>query len=370
MNILKRPPGDQFTFRLFSQLISKIKTPKDAFYLWSMCFDPSIDSHFKYEDFPAFLPEHYYHENEMIYRRTMMNNIKHNTIVLGVKDHLTSRQFNPMKDRFPDMAIWLKQMANFYPDKHIILFTSLENLELDEPNMDIIPWGGDITNHQKEYLGLEPLAGKNYNSRYNYLSLNRHPRPHRIMLVSKLRDLKLAEHGLVSCMFKNQISGFEPTINDSYEIYNNFSNDNVNNFKNKLAAYYKETFVEIVAETSYIEPVFNLTEKTLNSIYGKSFPIFLSSAGTVEFLRSMGMDVFDDIVNHNYDKITDPGARLHRAITDNKELLTDNIKVKTLHQKNLARFNNNVDFAKNKMYNFYATRATEQFTKIINDRNL
>jgi hypothetical protein len=366
MNIIKRPPGDQFTFRLFLQLVSKIQKPKDAFYLWSMCFDPTIDYKFVYDDFRIYEPT----DGELTYRRAIMNGIKNDLIILGVKDHLTSRHFNPIKDRFPDMAIWLKDMAKWYHDKHIILFTSLENLELDEPNMDIIPWGGDITNHQKEYSGLEPLDGKNYNSKYTYLSLNRHSRPHRIMLVAKLRDLKLTEHGLVSCMFKDQISNFEPNIHDDYEIYNNFSNDNVNNFRNKLVNYYKETFVEIIAETSYIEPVFNLTEKTLNSIYGKSFPIVLSSAGTVEFLRTMGMDVFDDIVDHSYDKITDPSARMHRAITDNKELLTNNVKTKILHQRNLARFDKNVDFAKNQMYNFYRDRATERLAKIINDRNL
>lgn len=366
MNILKRPPGDQFTFRLFSQLVNKITQPNDAFYLWSMCFDPTINNPTtNNEDFPSFLPE-----NEMIYRRVIMDNIKHDVIVMGIKDHLTSRQFNPSKDRFPDMAIWLKQMAQHYSDKHFIMFTSLENLDLNEPNVDLIPWGGDITNHQKEYLGLAPLALKNYDSVYTYLSLNRHPRPHRVMLVTKLLELGLAQHGLVSCMFKEQVPGFVPSINDSYEIYNNYSNDNVNNFNNKLVNYYRDTFVEIVAETSYIEPVFNLTEKTLNSIYGKSFPIFLSSAGTVKFLRDMGIDVFDDIVNHSYDTIVDPEERLARAINDNTELLTNNSKVKLLHRANLDRFDKNVDFVKNSMYTFYASRATEQFLKLINERNL
>jgi hypothetical protein len=373
MNILKRPPGDQFTFRLFFQLVNKIKQPKDLFYLWSVCFDPN----YKKQIYPwitekptIHFSEPMFYENETVYRNAIKDNIKNNLVILGIKDHLTSGLYNPTVDRTPDMAIWLKQLAQYYPDKRIVIFTSLENLVLDEPNVDIIPWGGDITNHQKEYVKLDAIESKNYDSRYNYLSLNRNPRPHRVMLMNKLRDLKLTSYGMISCMFKEQIIGLRPNIEDGYEIYTDFQNDNTNNFENKLAKYYQNTFVEIVSETSYMEPSFNLTEKTLNSIYGKSFPIMLSSSGTVKFLRDMGIDMFDDIINHNYDKIDDPSARLHRAITDNKDLLTNNRLVKELHKANEHRFIKNIDFVKNEMYNFYVDRATTQFLKVLNDNNI
>jgi hypothetical protein len=94
-----------------------------------------------------------------------------------------------------------------------------------------------------------------------------------------------------------------PHLNDDKDIYYWGNNDNVSNFKNKLTPYYKNTFVEIVSETSFGEKSFLLTEKTLNSIYGCSFPILLCSQGTVAFLRSMGMDMFDDVIDHSYDSI-------------------------------------------------------------------
>jgi hypothetical protein len=135
--------------------------------------------------------------------------------------------------------------------------------------------------------------------------------------------------------------------------------------KVQLSKYYKQTFVEIVNETSYTEKAFNLTEKTLNSIYGCNFPIILSSKGTVSFLRDMGLDMFDDIIDHDYDSIEDPIDRMFAAITTNQELLTNNNRTKRLWQENKDRFLYNVSFVKNNMYDFYEKRAEEKFSEAL-----
>ena len=158
-------------------------------------------------------------------------------------------------------------------------------------------------------------------------------------------------------------------LNDDFQIYDNYNNDNVSNFRNKLSNYYRDTFVEIISETSYTEYCFNLTEKTLNSVYGASFPILLCSKGSVQFLRQMGLDMFDDIVDHSYDTIDDPAIRLETAITKNLKLLTDNARTKQLWTQNLDRFKNNIDFCQKRMYNYYNSRSIDLFKEIINDPN-
>jgi hypothetical protein len=160
------------------------------------------------------------------------------------------------------------------------------------------------------------------------------------------------------------------SIIDSYDIYDCGPNDNVSNFKNKLTPYYQNTFVEIITETSYAELCYNLTEKTLNSIYGCCFPILLCSKGSVSFLRNMGMDMFDDVVDHSYDDILDPTDRIYRAITDNKEILVNIEHTKELWKTHKHRFINNIDFAKTTLYNFYSLRAEQLMLKAINDHNL
>ena len=385
MSILKRPPGDMFTFRLFFKLISKLKVPHDKFYLWSVCIDPN------YRQITHFLGEQEFYEDEILYRNTIMKSVKTDLIVMGIKDHLTGNEFNPNVSEYTDMTLWLKQMAQYYSDKKIILFTSLENLKINEPNVTIIPWGGDITNHQKEYQKLTPVLEKNLDSNHTFLSLNRNKRSHRAMLVSLLYGLDIQDFGLISCMFKDNIedlfsytewktksddiylTGFSKlkdsdlSINDSLEIYHNNNNDNVSNFKNSLKTYYKNTFVEIISETSYTEPCYNLTEKTLNSIYGCCFPILLCSKGSVNFLRSMGVDMFDDIIDHSYDTIEDPAERLEAAIKNNIDLLTNNKRTKELWIKNKDRFENNVAFCRERLYNYYSDRSIKLFSEVISN---
>ena len=385
MSILKRPPGDMFTFRLFFKLTSSLKIPHDKIYIWSIAFDPIYNfgwwnNNGEWET-----------ECELDYRKKLIEDIKSDIVVLGVKDHLTANDFNYYEETQPAMVEYLSDLFTYYNNKKFILFTSVENLEsyITLPNVHIVPWGGDITNHQQEYSKVEPVLEKDLDSTTTFLSLNRNRRTHRAMLLSLLHDLNIQDHGLISCMFKDQIndiydytkwktdsvidyaSGWNKVtqstilLNDDPNIYNNNNNDNVSNFKNKLTDYYRQTFVEIISETSYTEACYNLTEKTLNSIYGCSFPILLCSKGSVEFLRSIGLDMFDDIIDHSYDSIEDPAARLESAILKNQELLTNNDRTKQLWIENKDRFKNNVDFCRQRLYNYYNTRSKDLFNKVI-----
>lgn len=373
MSILKRPPGDDFTFRLFFKLKNLVKSPANFIYVWSCVLDPIY---------------------ELDYRLSLEKSINSDLIIIGVKDHLSSGDFNHWKDSTPIIAEYLKNLFEYYPDKKFVLLTSVENLQsyITVNNARIVPWGGDITNHQREYATVSPVLEKNFDSKYTFLSLNRNKRAHRAMLISLLYGLDLDKHGLISCMFKDSITdlyeytkwpeqdiykqGFDKfkdgrlLLNDDPVIYNNGNNDNASNFKNKLLSYYQNTFVEIVTETSYTEKCFNLTEKTLHSIYGCCFPILLCSQGSVAFLRNMGMDMFDDIIDHSYDTIGDPADRLYRAIHDNIDLLTNNKKTKELWLVNRSRFINNVDFAKKILYNFYSIRAETLFLEATNGLNI
>jgi hypothetical protein len=395
MSILKRPPGDDFTFKLFFKLQGKIKKPKSSIYAWALTLDP--DYIFRWFDDDG-NPQH---ETEMDYRKLLQDDIKQDIVVLGVKDHMTSNGFNPWTDNMPIVADYLSGLFDFYPKKQFVLITSLENLDhyIKNPNVSIVSWGGDITNQQAEYTALDPILDKNFDSSTTYLSLNRNQRPQRALSVALQYGLRIYKNSLMSCMFKDRVgelvsyagwpfteeqqhikdlmvNGYHefkscpPRLNDDEEIYVYGNNDNVSNFKNKLTPYYKDTFVEIVSETSFGEVSFLLTEKTLNSIYGCNFPIILCSKGAVSFLRSMGMDMFDDIIDHSYDSIENPIDRLYTAITSNIELLTNNQKTKQLWQDNQHRFINNVAFAKNTLYNFYSLRAEETMLKVVHDKNL
>jgi hypothetical protein len=90
----------------------------------------------------------------------------------------------------------------------------------------------------------------------------------------------------------------------------------------------------------------------------------ISGQGSVAFLREIGFDVFDDIINHNYDSIDNPVDRLYSAINDNLELLSNNDRTKEIWVSCKRRFLKNVETARLPMYNFFKNRATEKIKQL------
>lgn len=378
---INRPPNDTFTFRLFFNLAKQFQHP-DWFYIWSSTLEAPKD-----KDWWA---------DELKYRNTLFDYINSDTVVLGLKDHLTpTTGFNPWIENMPGIASYISDLTKFYSNKNFIIFTSLEKLDhyLDSPNSHIVPWGGDITNQMIQYPKIQPVLDKNFDSDRSFVSLNRNPRFHRAIAIYIMLAFDLDKKGYISCLFKDtlhyqndihnwiiseeikklinvgidKINSAQFLSKDTVEIYSkNHPNDNVFNFETKLRTYYQDSFIEFVNETSFTEQCFLITEKTLNSIYGCNFPIWLSSKGTVRFLRDFGLDTFDDVIDHSYDDINDPTERLFRAISDNRSLIENLDKVKDLWVKNKKRFIDNVDFAKSTLYTRYANRAETRFHEVIN----
>lgn len=88
--------------------------------------------------------------------------------------------------------------------------------------------------------------------------------------------------------------------------------------------------VNIVCETmeNDTHPV-NLSEKTFKAFAWHQIPIWHASPGTVNEVRKLGFDLFDDIIDHSYDNITDYDERKNKVIN---ELKLFKNKFKTLEE--------------------------------------
>lgn len=377
VKIYSRAPSDDFTFLLFKSLLSSVSVDYEAYYIWSN--PPDQLGHFIKN----------------------LNPTKPN-IVIGIKDLLDMwKDYNWWADSCQEGTKLLIDLANNHPDKNFIIFTSLENLNLEiinVANIQVVPWGGDFVNQSDLYPTIEPVLDKNFNSDKTFISLNRNSRQHRLVLLSYLFGCGYDQQGHISYLGQcdpsvvqddllnimpwefdierhavarekillgyKQIYNNKSLIVDNYSIYKDAVNNNVGNFNQKLRHYYKNSFVEIITESSFTPPAYLLTEKVINSIYGCNFPILLSGVGAVAHLREIGVDVFDDIINHNYDTIANPLDRIIFAIEDNRRLLLDSEYAKQLWQENQHRFLRNVNFAKTKLYQWYQDRAIAQFNNI------
>jgi hypothetical protein len=122
--------------------------------------------------------------------------------------------------------------------------------------------------------------------------------------------------------------------------------DNFKNFDVALRPLYRTAVLEIVNETVFFDKGVVLSEKYLNTIVGFAFPILIGNAGTVQCLRDLGLDVFDDVINHDYDEQTDCVYRAFLAIENNLHLLSNPEVARDYWLKCYNRFKKNYDFVR------------------------
>jgi len=371
--LISKPPTDNFTYPLFNELVKDMPADVESYYIWSN---------------PPLIMDRFFQNTKC--SKPM--------VIVGVKDAIDSWQpFNWWHDRQSTGSVSIEGFAKRHPDTNIILFTSLEQLELElnEPNLHIVPWGGDWLNQRTEYSVLEPVLDKNFNSTRTFICLNRQVRPHRLITLSYLLGAGYSGHGIISYL-KNPhgnpsvlldyvdwefgpahnlvrekiLAGFDQLIQgngiapDDFEIYKGGRNNNIGNFEDKLRAMYRNSFVEIVGESQFAAPSFFITEKTAHAFYGCNFPIILGGCGIIAHLRDIGLDVFDDVIDHSYDVIKNPFDRIVTAIESNRRMLTDPDYAKQSWVNCRTRFKRNVEVMRD-IYSWYKSRTQQQFAKTL-----
>ena len=360
---------DDFTLPLFRELASN----EESYYMWS-CPPMTMDK---------FLQS---------------SKCQSPRVFVGIKDTLEFWvEFNWWNDRQQVGSVSIEGFVKRHPDQQIVLFTSLEQLELeiDEPNLYIIPWGGDWLNQRTEYSTLDPVLDKNFDSTRTYINLNRNVRSHRVVALSYLFGKGYDSTGVITYLKnpkgmpeeflksigwefdiprhndlkKTILQGFNrlSITDDDYDIYTNYgqgATDNASNFDLRLRSMYRDSFVEIVSETTFTTPSFFLSEKTAHAFYGCNFPIILNGCGAVAHLREIGLDVFDDVVDHSYDLIKNPFDRMVTAIESNRKLLLDPYYAKQSWIKYRSRFECNVEVMR-EIYSWYEKRTRQKLAETL-----
>jgi hypothetical protein len=107
---------------------------------------------------------------------------------------------------------------------------------------------------------------------------------------------------------------------------------------------YTDSYINLVTETSIFENTIFISEKTWRPFMCGQFGLWLGNPGTVQFLRSCGFDVFDDVFdNHNYDLEPNLNLRidmLHDTIDKimRKDLYEIWVETLSRRQQNIEKF--------------------------------
>lgn len=126
---------------------------------------------------------------------------------------------------------------------------------------------------------------------------------------------------------------------------------------------YESTDIEVVLETIFSDQRIHLTEKTLRPIACQQPFILVSTAGSLEYLKSYGFKTFGEIWDESYDQIQDHVQRLDSIVNLMKTIsqwddATRNTKLWQAQQ--IVKFNKKHFFSKN----FFKTVEKELSTNL------
>ena len=280
-----------------------------------------------------------------------------------------------------------------HPDKQFCMLNDIPNWSLIAEWPDNVTWiyysfslySYDKDNALGDYRYMQCLKDKNFDSNKIGICFNRLPRPHRLATISYMLGIGLDDVCEITApllqwfldtntnnimdvvswdfakhkYFKQYMldgwskaqngDGLVPATVDAYPPYNDLRPlqkklTNALNYKNNLIPFYKNSFIEFIMVTVFDYKLPWICEKTLNCTLGSNFPIWIAGQGTVEWFRDNQFDVFDDVINHDYDKEMDPVLRIEKCIKDNELLLTNPDFTKHQWTKHQDRFKANLDW--------------------------
>lgn len=297
-------------------------------------------------------------------------------VVWVAEDSLISDiEYNWYTDNKPHGLQGLEKICRQHPSIKFILVTEQYNLTkfLEVDNLHIVEATPLCWQYDRHKYSYQHLYDCKQPVEYNWVLLVNGPKWERIAAVSYLLSKNLDSVGGITIGDDTQLrcqqfediqnyliycysestwtglnSGFQKLKKQQFNKltipkYNR--SNNITNYNQSLSPLYTKTRLEIVCGSMFNEPTLFLTEKELQAFYASNFMILLNSPGTVSYLKTIGFDMFDDVVNHSYDQVLDPGLRVLQAIDDNYHLLVHPDKLDQTWKLCRLRFKKNCELA-------------------------
>ena len=227
-----------------------------------------------------------------------------------------------------------------------------------------------------------------------FLCQNRRPKNHRIALLTLLKNNDLLDTGLIDwsltygSMNHPELNSYgqqhfiagsndEKLLSSYYEICSKpklsfyetdkdwFKDPNgFLHFFHMECKSFENSYINIVTESHYEIKDIHITEKTFKPFYFFQFPIFLASYRHVEVLKKEhpDLDLFEDIINYDYDLEIDDKKRMYMVLDEIVRLSKLEKEIKNYYINNKDRFIKNYEYVskfglrKNTEKYFYSLR--------------
>ena len=220
--------------------------------------------------------------------------------------------------------------------------------------------------------GIEPIQASDAPRSYAISSLSGKSRYHRIKNYIKLREkpyfnkLLVTMHNnfdLEECKLETPIEFWDEDIIKKFqsllsseELQQGHTNDH-----SIIDQAYTDSYINYVTETSISTTEIYQSEKTWKTFMAGQLGIWLANPGHVSFLRSIGFDVFDDIIKHLYD--LQPNLHIRINMIHNALASVMSKDLEKIWKKTVSRRQSNLDL-------FYSSFLEESLTKQCKDYQL
>jgi hypothetical protein len=84
---------------------------------------------------------------------------------------------------------------------------------------------------------------------------------------------------------------------------------------------FEPSCISLITEPAFFQKETIHTEKTIMAMYGGTIPIWVGGWRIADWMSGQGFEVFDDVVDHSYQQLSDPRERVQQAIRLNIDLL-------------------------------------------------
>jgi hypothetical protein len=201
-----------------------------------------------------------------------------------------------------------------------------------------------------------------YPKNVSFSCLNRNPHVHRIYNYIKILNKNyqnspiLSFYNIEGSDFNNCYRQLDTeTLENWYSIKSILKTECSNDLGINHPAY-RFAYINVVTETTVFDEVF-LSEKIWKPIASGQLFLVIGSRNTIQYLRELGVDVFDDIIDHSYDSDQNWKSRIDKMQESLDKLLSQDLE--TIFKTTEDRRMHNVD-------NFFAGKFGTHYINIIN----
>jgi hypothetical protein len=259
-----------------------------------------------------------------------------------------------------DIEIMLSDISDYYPNLEIRVLFNIQTTLATDYTYRCFPEHMVAHCNFLSHVNALDVSWDTIELNKQFISLQRRASESRLRLTKNLLNAFDNSQYIISCAtqpnkWRNELPNLKEAIhpysipilvdgvvdNDSKQHYHN----NINFFK---------CFINVITETSSQtdddswREIF-LTEKTFKAFAYRQLPIWFAVPNTVQAVRDLGFDVFDDIVDHGYDTNDDEMSRMMMVVDEIKRLcdLYPINEMKVLRKELWNRISKNIQLLNN-----------------------